>query len=165
MAEPELLDTAIEEFLRAYAPVTMARIAAEDTDVAGCPVHAGDRILLPFPSGNRDPEKFDRPDDVIVDRERNRHFAFGIGIHPLPRLQPGPPGDAGGHRDVAGALPGFHLAPGTEVRWGGIQVRGPGRCRSSWAEACSDDETRCQPELRRRRGWCGPGPGSPRGRP
>ena len=36
---------------------------------------------MPFPSGNRDSEKFDRPDDVVIDRQRNRHFAFGIGIH------------------------------------------------------------------------------------
>jgi cytochrome P450 len=125
LAEPELLPTAIEEFLRAYAPVTMARIASEETEIGGCPVRAGDRVLLPFPSGNRDPEKFDRPDEVIIDRQRNRHFAFGIGIHRclgsnLARME----------MQVAIGMwlerfPGFALAPGTEVRWGGLQVRGP----------------------------------------
>ncbi len=125
VADPELLPTAVEEFLRAYAPVTMARIASEDTEIAGCPVHAGDRVLLNFPSGNRDPEKFDRPDEVIIDRERNRHFAFGIGIHRcigsnLARME----------MQVAigtwlNHFPTFHLSDGVEVRWGGAQVRGP----------------------------------------
>jgi cytochrome P450 len=125
VAEPDLLPMAIEEFLRAYAPVTMARIATEDTEVGGCPVHPGDRVLLPFPSGNRDPEKFDDPAEVIIDRQRNRHFAFGIGIHRclgsnLARME----------MQVAIGMwlerfPGFALAPDTEVRWGGHQVRGP----------------------------------------
>ena len=125
VAEPDLLSTAVEELLRVYAPVTMARIATEDAEIAGCPVHPGDRILLPFPSGNRDPEKFEQPDEVVIDRQRNRHFAFGIGIHRclgsnLARME---------MQVAIGAwldrYPGFTLAPDTEVRWGGIQVRGP----------------------------------------
>ena len=46
IAEPELMPTAIEEFLRAYAPVTMARRLVEDKDYNGCPMKAGDRILV-----------------------------------------------------------------------------------------------------------------------
>jgi cytochrome P450 len=125
VAEPELLPTAIEEFLRAYAPVTMARIATEDTEIAGCPVHTGDRVLLAFPSGNRDPEKFDRPDEVVIDRQRNRHFAFGIGIHRCL-------GSNLARMEMQMALstwlehfPRFTLQPDVEVRWGGLQVRGP----------------------------------------
>ncbi|MEL6984214.1 MAG: cytochrome P450 [Actinomycetota bacterium] len=125
VAEPELIPTAVEELLRAYAPVTMARIATEDTEIAGCPVHAGDRVLLPFPAGNRDPERFDQPDEVIIDRERNRHFAFGIGIHRclgsnLARMEMRVAIETWLQR-----FPTFHLAPGAEVRWGGTQVRGP----------------------------------------
>ena len=48
VAEPELIPTAVEEFLRAYSPVTMARVAAEDTEIAGCPVMAGDKVFFPF---------------------------------------------------------------------------------------------------------------------
>lgn len=125
VAEPELLPTAIEEFLRAYAPVTMARVAAHDTEIGGCPVQAGEKVLLPFPAGNRDPEKFDRPDEVLIDRAKNRHFAFGIGIHRclgsnLARLE----------LQIAieewlARFPRFELAPGAQVRWAGTQVRGP----------------------------------------
>ena len=78
---PELIPVAVEEFLRAYSPVTMARIATEDTEIAGCPVKAGERVLLSFPAANRDPAVFDRPNEVIIDREVNRHVAFGAGIH------------------------------------------------------------------------------------
>ncbi len=65
VAEPELMPTAIEELLRAYAPVTMARIAAKDHELGGCPVKEGDWVLLPFPAANRDPEVFDQADEVI----------------------------------------------------------------------------------------------------
>ena len=50
--------------------------------MAGCPMHAGDKVLLNFPAGNRDPEKIERPDEFIIDRKRAReHVSFGFGIH------------------------------------------------------------------------------------
>lgn len=125
VADPSLIPTAIEEFLRAYAPVTMARVASQEAEVGGCPVAAGERVLLPFPAGNRDPEMFDRPDEVVIDRTRNRHFAFGIGIHRclgsnLARME----------LQVAieewlARFPHFTLTEGTTVQWAGTQVRGP----------------------------------------
>ncbi len=125
VAEPELLPTAVEELLRAYAPVTMGREVVAETEVNGCPMHVGDKVLLNFPSGNRDPEKFDRADEVLIDREQNRHFAFGIGIHRCL-------GSNVARMEMRVALecwlerfPTFALAEGTEVRWGGAQVRGP----------------------------------------
>ena len=125
VAEPDLLPTAIEEFLRAYAPVTMARIASEDTELGGCPVSAGDRVLLPFPAGNRDPEMFDRPDEVLIDRAKNRHAAFGVGIHRclgsnLARMELRVAIDEWLNR-----FPRFALVEGAEVQWAGTQVRGP----------------------------------------
>ncbi|MBA2281454.1 MAG: cytochrome P450 [Actinomycetota bacterium] len=125
VAEPELLPTAMEELLRAYAPVTMARLVREDMDFAGCPMKADDFVLLPFPAANRDPDAFDRADEVLIDREVNRHAAFGLGIHRC----------AGSHlarmeMRVAlevwlEAFPTFHLADPAAVRWSGGQVRGP----------------------------------------
>src|SRR5436305_11592085 len=58
VAEPELLPTAIEEFLRAYSPVTMAREVMKETTVSGCPVKPGNMVLLSFPAANRDPAVF-----------------------------------------------------------------------------------------------------------
>lgn len=80
-AEPDLLNSAVEEFLRAYAPVTMAREVMKETEVGGCPIKPGNMVLLSFPAANRDPAMFEDPDKVIIDRRENRHAAFGLGIH------------------------------------------------------------------------------------
>jgi cytochrome P450 len=123
--EPELLPTAIEELLRMYAPVTMARIVTQDAEIGGCPVKRGDSVLLPFPAANRDPEVFPDADKVIIDREENRHVAFGLGIHRclgsnLARLE----------LRVAVQVfiqrfPKFELVDPSTVTWSLGQVRGP----------------------------------------
>ena len=79
--QPALIPTAIEEFLRAYAPVTMARVIAKDTTLNGCTFKAGEMVLLSFPAANRDPAMFADADKVVIDRKENRHAAFGLGIH------------------------------------------------------------------------------------
>ena len=125
VAEPELLPSAMEEFLRAYAPVTMARLVKEDMDWNGCPMKAEDWILLSFPSANRDPELFEDADQVIIDREVNRHSAFGLGVHRC----------LGSHlarMELRVALevwmeryPEFSLEDPAAVTWAAGQVRGP----------------------------------------
>jgi cytochrome P450 len=125
VAEPELLPIAMEELLRAYAPVTMARLVKHDMDFNGCPMKADDWVLLPFPAANRDPDAFEDADKVIIDREENRHAAFGLGIHRC----------AGSHlarMELRVALevwleafPTFSLADPDAVSWSGGQVRGP----------------------------------------
>lgn len=79
--EPALIPAAIEEFLRAYAPVTMARRIKNDTVVRGCQYKAGEMVLLPFPAANRDPGFIADPNKILIDRKENRHAAFGLGIH------------------------------------------------------------------------------------
>jgi cytochrome P450 len=123
--EPELLPTAIEELLRMYAPVTMARIVSQDAEIGGCPVKAGDSVLLPFPAANRDPEVFPDADKVIIDREENRHVAFGLGIHRclgsnLARLELRIAVEVFIQR-----FPKFELADPSTVTWSLGQVRGP----------------------------------------
>jgi hypothetical protein len=80
-AEPALMPTAIEELLRAYAPVTMAREVVKETTINGCPFKPGQMVMLSFPAANRDPEVFADADKVVLDRKENRHAAFGLGIH------------------------------------------------------------------------------------
>lgn len=79
--EPDVMMFALEEFLRAYAPVTMARLVKEDYDFHGCPMKANDWVLLPFPAANRDPKQFEYATQFVIDRQENRHGAFGLGIH------------------------------------------------------------------------------------
>ena len=79
--EPALMPTAVEELLRAYSPVTMAREVKEDVELDGCPMKKGEMVLLCFPAANRDPAMFPDADRVVLDRRKNRHGAFGLGIH------------------------------------------------------------------------------------
>ena len=79
---PELMDTAVEEFLRVGAPqFALARTAKRDVELGGQRVAKGDRVLLVWASGNRDESVFDRADEVLIDRDPNRHMAFGLGAH------------------------------------------------------------------------------------
>jgi cytochrome P450 len=124
-AEPRLLPTAIEEFLRAYAPVTMARLVKEDMHWHGVDMAADDWILLSFPAANRDPAQFDRPDEVVIDREVNRHAAFGLGIHRclgshLARMELRVALEVWLER-----IPEFSLAHPPAVTWAAGQIRGP----------------------------------------
>jgi hypothetical protein len=80
-AEPDLMPTAIEEFLRFFSPATVARVIAHDAEIGGCPVRAGQRVMVAFASANRDEAQFERPDEVVLDRQPNRHVAFGVGNH------------------------------------------------------------------------------------
>jgi cytochrome P450 len=104
---PDLWPTAIEELLRVYAPVTMARIVDHDVEYNGCPMKAGDRVLMPFPAANRDPRVFENPDEVILDREHNRHVALQTWLERIPE---------------------FELVDPSSVTWAGGQVHGPRRC-------------------------------------
>jgi cytochrome P450 len=79
--DPSLIPGAIEEFLRYYAFVTPGRKVLKDTEVAGCPIKAGQMVYMPIAAANRDPREFEDADKVIIDRQANRHIAFGAGPH------------------------------------------------------------------------------------
>ena len=125
VAEPGLVPTAMEEFLRAYAPVTMARLVKEDMEWGGVEMKADDWILLSLPAANRDPEKFERADEVVIDRTVNRHAAFGLGIHRcvgshLARMELRVALEVWLER-----IPEFSLADPSAVTWSSGQIRGP----------------------------------------
>jgi cytochrome P450 len=80
--EPEVIPNAIEELLRWETPVMgVARVAVEETELAGCPIHKGDQMMIMIGSANTDEAEFPDADVVRFDREVNRHIAFGGGIH------------------------------------------------------------------------------------
>ncbi|HEY5636540.1 MAG TPA: cytochrome P450 [Burkholderiales bacterium] len=124
-SEPALMDTAVEELLRAYAPVTMAREVIKDVTIGGCPMKPGAMVLLSFPAANRDPAMFPDADKVLLDRQENRHAAFGLGIHRcvgsnLARMEL-----RVALEEWLKRIPEFRLAPGETVRWSEGTVRGP----------------------------------------
>jgi len=79
---PDMIPTAVEEFVRYVSPVTqMGRGAAQDVVLGGCPIPKGERLLIGYGSANRDESVFDKPDDVVLDRTPNPHLGFGFGPH------------------------------------------------------------------------------------
>ena len=135
LAEPELLPTAIEEFLRAYAPVTMAREVMKETEIGGCPIKPGNMVLLSFPAANRDPAVFPDADKVVIDRKQNPHAAFGLGIHRcigsnLARMEM-----TVAIEEWLKRIPDFRLDPAGKVTWSEGTVRGPRQLPVLFGEA------------------------------
>ena len=123
--DPEVRPFAVEEFLRFYAPVTMARLVAKDSTFAGRSMRADEWVLLPFPAANRDPEAFEDADEFVIDRKRNRHLAFGLGIHRclgsnLARMEL-----TVALEEWMARVPDFELADAASVTWSTGQIRGP----------------------------------------
>ncbi|CAB4605381.1 unannotated protein [freshwater metagenome] len=123
--EDPLWQTANEEVLRYYAPVTMARKVVNDVEIAGCPMHAGDQTLVTFPAANHDPEAFEDAHIFKLDRQDNRHVAFGLGIHRcagsnLARLEM-----LVGFQEWLRAFPNYSLDTSKKTTWANGQVRGP----------------------------------------
>jgi cytochrome P450 len=80
--EPSLLATATEEFLRFTTPAQGgARTITADCQIGGYQFHEADRVWLSYALANRDPEAFPDPDEIVIDRNPNRHAAFGLGVH------------------------------------------------------------------------------------
>jgi cytochrome P450 len=120
-----LWQTATEEVLRYYAPVTMGRKVIADTEVAGCPMRAGEQTLVTFPAANHDPAAFDDAHDFRIDRAENRHVAFGLGIHRclgsnLARLEL-----TVALQEWLRAFPDYELDTSRPTVWANGQVRGP----------------------------------------
>lgn len=94
VADPSLLDSAVEEILRYASPVIhFMRTAVDDFEIGGQTIRKGDSVSLWYPSANRDEDVFDRPYEFDIGRNPNPHLAFGgygphfcIGAH-LARTQ------------------------------------------------------------------------------
>jgi cytochrome P450 family 142 subfamily A polypeptide 1 len=81
-AEPALLPVAVEEMLRWVSPIkNMTRVATRDVELGGQTIHAGDQLLLLYPSANRDEAVFKDPFTFDIARSPNDHVAFGFGTH------------------------------------------------------------------------------------
>jgi cytochrome P450 family 142 subfamily A polypeptide 1 len=80
--DPSRIKNAVEEIVRYVSPViSFARTVTADTELCGTPIRAGQKVLMLYPSANRDPAVFDEPDRFRIDRHPNPHLGFGIGNH------------------------------------------------------------------------------------
>jgi cytochrome P450 len=111
MADPSLVPLAVEELIRFDAPLQLfERTATVDTEVAGFPVRAGQKVAALLGAAARDPEIFDHPDTLDVTRSPNQHLGFGAGIHycvgaPLARVE-----IAAALHALITRMPNLHLA-------------------------------------------------------
>ncbi|MFD5625622.1 cytochrome P450 [Streptomyces sp. NPDC127072] len=115
VADPSLIATSVEETLRVYSFVVPARKAAKDVEIGGCPVKAGEMVMLPLAVTNRDPERFENPLEVDPHRETTNHIAFGSGPHRclgshLARLELNVAVEEWHKR-----IPDYRLAPGQDL--------------------------------------------------
>jgi cytochrome P450 len=123
--QPDLINGAVDEFLRVAAAATStARIASVDTEISGCPVAAGERVLLVWGSASRDEARFINSDTPDFLNPSSSHVAFGFGVHRC----------IGSHvakviikvalEEALASLQGVELVPGTELTWRGGELRG-----------------------------------------
>ncbi|MGA8115406.1 MAG: cytochrome P450 [Actinocatenispora sp.] len=134
-AEPALLPGAVEELLRhtRLSEMGQLRVAAEDVVLGGQLIRAGEGVMAALSSANRDPSVFDRPEQVLLDREPGRHLAFGTGPHfclgaHLARVE---------LQEALAALlarfPGLRLAvPAEQLRWRRVLVSGVAELPVRW---------------------------------
>lgn len=133
LADRSLIPAVVEETLRLGSPVNhVMRTTTEDTEVGGCPIPAGERVVLSWGSANRDAAVFPDPDELRIDRHPNRHLAFGYGVHrclgaPLAQLELRVVLE-----EVLMRMPDFELAAGSAVKIDGIQARAVRTLPATW---------------------------------
>jgi cytochrome P450 len=116
--DPSRIPAAVEELLRWESPVSgVARVATEDTDIGGCPVHKGENLFVLVGSANTDSDGIADAGSVDFHRPTNRHYAFGAGIHRclgshLARLEL-----RVAMREWHRRIPEYEIPPGTELIW------------------------------------------------
>jgi cytochrome P450 len=113
-SEPAMIPAAVEEFLRAYAAVTTFRTCVKETQIRGITIKPGDKVAMSTTLANRDPQEFDAPDEVRLERQP-AHISFAYGPHRC----------IGSHlarremviamEEFLGAIPAFRLEPGVEI--------------------------------------------------
>ncbi|MFJ9946696.1 cytochrome P450 [Kitasatospora sp. NPDC091207] len=119
--KPELIPKAVEELMR-YVPLltgfSLPRYATADVELGGVTIRAGDAVMIATAAANRDPEVFEEPERLVLDRQANPHIGFGHGVHycigaHLARLEL-----QVAIETVLDRLPGLRLAvPEDELRW------------------------------------------------
>lgn len=78
---PAIIPNAVEEFLRYFSIITLGRTVAQDVEFKGCPMRAGDRVMISTVAAGRDEREFADAEKVDFNRKLNRHLAFGAGPH------------------------------------------------------------------------------------
>lgn len=124
-AMDEIPGAALDELLRWVSPLQgLGRTVTKDTELGGCPLSKGDRVLLMWASGNRDETVFDNPDEVDLERRPNRHLAFGMGPHRCAGVHLGKLMLRVTLEEFLQRMPPFELGDPAGLKWLGGEARG-----------------------------------------
>jgi len=123
-ADPGVIPKMVEELVRVYSLILQdGRLVTQDIDFHGLPMKAGDIIWLGVASANRDPRKFDRPDEFDPDRpDLNHHLGFGAGPHRCLGMHLARHELLIALREWHARIPDYRLAPGTALTERGAQL-------------------------------------------
>jgi cytochrome P450 len=113
-SHPEMIPDAIDEFMRAYAPILNSRQCIKETRIRGVTIRKGDKVMLPAFLAGRDPEVYDRPEEVVLDR-RPRHVTFGFGIHLCLGMHLARRELRIAMEEFLAEMPEFRIAPGVTI--------------------------------------------------
>jgi cytochrome P450 len=124
IAEPDRIPRAVEEFVRLYSLILQdGRLVTRDIDFHGLPMKAGDVVWLGVASANRDPRKFDRPDEFDPDRANlSHHLGFAAGPHRCLGMHLARHELSIALREWHARIPDYELRPGTELNERGAQL-------------------------------------------
>jgi cytochrome P450 len=136
LKNPELIRTATEEFIRFVTPVPYSiRTTTTATELSGCPIQAGARVMFGLGPANYDTAVFDNPDDVVLDRFPNRHVGFGAGPHRCPGSHLAKIAVRVGIEEFLRAFPDFEVSDYYGLRY----TQGEGRALIALPIAVHDD--------------------------
>jgi cytochrome P450 len=123
-ADPATIPAAMEELLRLVGPVhTAERSLNNDTELHGQQLRTGEPLMLMWQAANRDPEQFPNPDEFQVDRPRNKHLAFGAGIHKCIGLHLARLVMRIAAEELLESLPNFRVKDGASLWWHTAEVQ------------------------------------------
>jgi cytochrome P450 len=116
---------ALEELVRWVTPIqALGRTVTRDTEIAGCPLRKGERVLLHWGAGNRDESVFADPDEVDLERKPNKHLGFGMGPHRCVGVHLGKLMLRVTLEEFLQRVGPFELADPDDVLWVGGEARG-----------------------------------------
>jgi cytochrome P450 len=126
--DPSLIPATIREVIRFDSPAltSLVRFAAQDVELGGAVIRRGDAVLVSLLAANRDPARFDRPDEFVPSRDTAGHLGFGLGTHFCIGAQLAQAEAEVAVAELLPLLPGLRLAvPESELRWHpGLQMYG-----------------------------------------
>jgi cytochrome P450 len=124
-ADQSLIPGAIEEFVRYASPGTyLGRTVIQDTTLASVPLCSGEKILVSYGSANRDPEVFESPEEILLERNPTQHMGFGHGTHACIGLHLARLELRVAFEELTGAIAKFAFDHEAPIKWSSGETQG-----------------------------------------